>query len=605
MKPPLVDIDSLAGHRAYERYARMCLRIAIKTPELLSEKEKDEYRRMGGVIPLRPNFAQMRVQAAIESCLHRGLPPRVVCLKHRQVGISTDAEGRLFHDCHLSPNRSGIVIAHKRDSAQKIFKMCERFYNNLPPSMHVEKKHFTKNQIEFDNGSELRVEVATEGAGRGFTAQRIHLSEIAQYPDIARTLDAVNGAVPPSADSLVVAESTPFGLNGFHELYVQAKSGDSDFVPVFVAWHEDPTCQRIPDFTQEELTEEEREQQHRFGLGLAQIAWRRWVIRNMYRGVLESFLQEMPSDDRSCFLVSGRPLFDGPTLDYYGSMVPPHVALESLPPACEITWDDQKREAKIHEFGQGPLRIYQPPVARHRYVVGVDPSEGDLGSDPSPCVVMDQMTLEPVAVWHGRRRPDRLAHTARALCAYYNQAHCIWEANNHGLAFQIEFEKLWGDYYMRETSMGSVARRVSNKPGFQTSTATRHLLFDVLRQLAEERLAPIRDPGIVAEMGWVFYDERNQVQVRPGKTKDRLVAYALCLEAHRGDPENVLEPLSVEDRGFVVAELRKAKVASSMGIVYTPEVSRLSMTAEEVEEMDAQDDKEQRRANVLGIGAPL
>lgn len=570
--------------RDFPLYAKYCLKIALKN---------------GSIAPLVQNVAQRKVQHAIDRQRHEARPARVVELKSRQTGMSTDAEARLFWDCHMRANRTAVVIAHKRDSAQIIFRMAQRFYNSLPPAMQLPKQHFSKNRISFENGSQLQVEVATAGAGRGFTAQSVHLSELAYYPDPEATLTGVVQSVPPIPESLIVVESTPCGLNAFYDLWINAKSGESDFAPVFVPWFEEPGYRMTPDFFSWNLTDEEKGLMSKHHLDMEQIAWRRWCIRTNCRGVRDVFLQEYGEDDRSCFLVSGRPVFSRDALEYYAQMVPPHAPFKPEF-VGDIDWQDGA--PKLHEFSGGPLAIVKMPEPRHSYIVGSDPSEGDPGSDPTPSVVMDQMTLEPVALWHGRIRPDLHARKARNLCVLYNRASAIWEANNHGLAFQFEFEKIYDDFYLRRTSQDSVARAVSDKPGYMSTGKSTQFLVDCLRQVVENRMCAIRFPVMVKEMETLYYDPRGRPTHQERSHQDSLVAYALCLEYHRGDPKAELAPLPESTRRSVSRELQRRRVARSMGIDYEVEPALFDITAAEMEEMDEMEHRLRLRQESMGLG---
>ena len=581
----------------YPLYAETCLKIVDK------KRHK---------VPLVLNHSQTCVQEAIDGCIRRGKPPRIIELKARQTGLSTDAEGRLFHYAHLNDNAMSVVMAHRDKSAQAIFNMSRNYYAWLPESLMPEKRYFTKGSIEFsNNGSRMQVEVAKEGGGRGLTAGRIHLSEFAWMPKPSDVLTAVLQTVPDTLESLVIIESTPNGLNEFYDLYVQAKAGLSDFVPVFLPWFGEPTYRMRADFPAESMDAEEVELAGRHGITLEQLAWRRWAIRNKCAGSKEKFKQEYPSDDVSCFLASGRRIFEVGALEYYNSMVPPAVSVEDLPKPQEIELKGEPGNF-TYELKTGwersPLRIYQPPVEHHLYICGNDPSEGDVGSDPSPAVVTDRMTLEPVAVWNGRARPDLHARIATALCLMYNKAEMIWEHNNHGLAFQIAVEELYDFFYMRESSPGSVARRRADKPGYNTNVATRHFLFDTLRQAIDGRIPIIRDPAIVAQLGRLYYDLKNQVVAEEGRIGqdrdhcDAAVAYALTLEAHRGTNE-VLAPLTQEEVNVVLSEYRRSRVALSMGrdVDISKTISRFSLTADDVVKLDEQEYKRERNRERSGL----
>jgi hypothetical protein len=87
--------------------------------------------------------------------------------------------------------------------------------------------------------SQLTIGTAKEvEAGRGLTIHSLHLSEVAFYRDIRKLLAILN-AVPDHPDTLVLKESTADGLNHFKDDWDAAEAGESAYLPIFAAWHED------------------------------------------------------------------------------------------------------------------------------------------------------------------------------------------------------------------------------------------------------------------------------------------------------------------------------------------------------------------------------
>ena len=423
-------------------------------------------------------------------------------------------------------------------------------------------------------------------------------SEMAYYRNPGETLDAVMSGVPDTLDSLVVIESTAFGMNEFQTEWVRAKTGKSDFVPIFVPWYMDPGYRMPAHFGYDDCDEIERDMLQRYSLDLEQIAWRRWTIRNKCRGDVRIFQQEFPSDDRECFLVSGRPVFSSGAMDHYSRMVPPYADSRVIFRG-DIVWDEKSETPKLVEWADGPLFIYRHPKDRCLYVNGADPSEGDPGSDPSPIVVVNRMTLAPDAVWYGRKRPDHLAETMRNLCVYYNRAHASWEANSHGLAFTIAFEKLWDDFYMRPTSEDSVNRGVSDKPGYNTNVKSRALGVDNLIAIINDQRVEIFDANMVEQICKFHYNAKNKPIAQEGAEDDLLMAYMVALAAHQVDPANALEPLTSDEVDHALSELQRKRVAASMGIEYELSVNRETITAEELEKLDEIADSRDARARAV------
>jgi hypothetical protein len=79
------------------------------------------------LIPLRPNRAQ--------SEFSRNHTKRSIVLKARQLGITTYVAARFFIQTITQPGTVTVQVAHDQESAEEIFKIVHRFWENLPESM--------------------------------------------------------------------------------------------------------------------------------------------------------------------------------------------------------------------------------------------------------------------------------------------------------------------------------------------------------------------------------------------------------------------------------------------------------------------------------------
>ena len=93
-------------------------------------------------------------------------------------------------------------------------------------------------------------------------------------------------------NSICIIESTPNGYNKFKDMWDDAVNGDSDFIPLFVGWNENPDYS-LP-YSGFELTPEEEELKTTYNLTLDQLEWRRRTIRNKCNNDINQFHQEYP-----------------------------------------------------------------------------------------------------------------------------------------------------------------------------------------------------------------------------------------------------------------------------------------------------------------------
>jgi len=592
-----VTIEELRGN--YPLYAEGALKIVTK---------------QGKILPLTLNHSQHVVQKAVDTCEAEGRPIRILELKARQTGLSTDAEARIFHRCHLRANRRAIIMAHVEESAKSIFDMTRNFYENLPEGLQLPKKYFTKRMIQFaDSGSSLRVAMANKMGGRGLTAQYLHMSECAFYTNLKTIIAAVQQAVPSDPDTMVIVESTPNGHNEFYDWWQDAKAGKNDYIPIFIPWFSEPTYRRKPNQWKGlgVLDEEEQELRRLYKLDDEQLQWRRWCIANNCRNDAEIFLQEYPSDDRTCFLASGRPAFDRAGVQVYlcmsGLETDPETLERAEPPQLmDIGWDDLKKAPvftpSTRPEGEHGCRLYEPPKERVKYMIGMDVAEGVRGGDRSSIAVFNRMTLDYDFFWYGWTPPENLAVYGYWLWLWYNRGTVIPEYNNHGYTTITTLENLGcTDIWQRPESMEKTASKTSDRLGYLTSVKTRDPLFNSFREYVRNAGDPfrkhlsgrIRDPECVKEMLSCIYDG-GRIDHLDNARDDVVVSAALALFGHRGSADSPIEPLPAEELRIHLARAESRR-GPGAGLSMT-EMLMAGVTAEELERHDEQMENERRAA---------
>ena len=255
-----------------------------------------------GLVRLRPNRAQREYAA---SCSRRN-----IVLKARQLGMTTYIAARFFIQTITQPGTTAVQVAHSQESAEEIFKIVHRFWENLPEGMQrgaLVTSRSNVRQIVFPRlDSEYRVATAADpNAGRGLTIHNLHCSEVARWPrDGMETLASLRSAVPD--DGEIVLESTPNGAGGvFYEEWQRAD--ETGYQKHFFPWWYDGEY-RVKEglAAVQPLTPEEEQLMERERLSDAQIAWRR-MNRAQLRGLAA---QEFAEDAVTCFRASGECVFD-------------------------------------------------------------------------------------------------------------------------------------------------------------------------------------------------------------------------------------------------------------------------------------------------------
>jgi hypothetical protein len=358
--------------------------------------------RHGKIVPLEANSAQQAYEE------RRGR--QNIILKARQMGISTWIAGRFFLKTITQPGTLSVEVAHNRESAEQIFRIVHRFYEQLPEGLRQGALRTSKvntRQILFPElDSEYRVEsAADENAGRGMTIQNLHCSEIARWSrDAAETMASLSAALVP--DGEVVLESTPNGAYGyFHEQWQRAE--ETGMVRHFFPWWMEHAYTGHP-VAEGEWTEEERALSEKNGLRPEQIGFRR-QLKTRFRRMAA---QEYAENADACFLASGDCVFD----------------LECV----------ARRALEVHEPPEqrcnGQLWIWYPPQPGRKYLLGVDPAGGGTDGDYAAVQVIEKSTGLQCAELRGHLTPRELAKQSAELARKYNQASVVVERNNHGMA---------------------------------------------------------------------------------------------------------------------------------------------------------------------------
>jgi hypothetical protein len=237
-------------------------------------------------------------------------------------------------DC-IKKSTNAVVVSHEADATKRLFAAVSYFVENLEikPEISID----SASAMKFPKrGSTFFIGTAGQRAfGRGDTVDRAHLSEAAFYPDLQNTLNSIQEAAEYGQ---VDIETTPNGRDEIYDMWQKAKSGKSAYTAIFIPWFIDQEYS-AENMTEKELSglsagvramfgipddeflahldEEERNLVIRVArewnilLTAGMLKWRRAKIWDMG----ERFYQEYPEDDVSCFLQSGRSVFNHVIVD--------------------------------------------------------------------------------------------------------------------------------------------------------------------------------------------------------------------------------------------------------------------------------------------------
>jgi len=404
---------------ATEKTQRQLRELARVEPLAWIESRLWIKNKAGTILPFRLNTQQRRLYALVRRLRKEGRLVRIIILKARQIGFSTAIGGFIFERLVNVANQNARVIAHEVDAAQRVFDMSRRFYDNMPTEDKPASEYSNRRELRFVQpcGSAIEIETARNVAGaRSSTVQFVHFSEAGFYGgDAKEAMGATLASVPKSVGTEVYEESTANGIgNEFHLDWVRAVTGESDFLPFFVAWHQHPEYQMAltPDFKR---TDEEEALAARYTLTDEQLMWRRWVIRNDYMGDDRLFRQDNPSCPDEAFLTSGSPVFDQREVQWQRTnCVKEPVGWRDIKWPKFAGWNgglyDDDKITIVPSSGRG-FAFWQLPTEKESwrdYLIAVDVAEGLAHGDLSYITVWRRSDMCQVGEWVGHVDPDEL-----------------------------------------------------------------------------------------------------------------------------------------------------------------------------------------------------
>jgi hypothetical protein len=314
----------------------------------------------------------------------------VIALKARQVGFTWISLAYGLHGQLFRPIYPTMVFSRREREALDLVRRTSGMAQRLPPwLMPTKRTNDSTARIEWANGSWLGAYSSSGGDAQ--TARLVLVDEAGLQPDLNRLLRSVEPVIEHTGQLILVGRIDKDNPGLYGRMCQAALRGDSRFHFTFIPW---------------------------WGRPDRSAAWYEEMQAQALAldGTLDDIYEQYPATADEALL--------GKTLNKR------FAPAWFRPPVYE-------RRQPMHAAGAPAIpgaRYYVARDQTHRYVVGVDPAEGNPQSDPSPIVVQDDTTGEYVAVVNQRLEPDVTAEYALQLAGYYQRAGIMVERNNHGHA---------------------------------------------------------------------------------------------------------------------------------------------------------------------------
>lgn len=462
-------------------------------------RDRDTGRR----VPFRLNPNQAIAVELLKQQTSAKRPLRAIIVKSRRVGMSSLTEGLMTTYNLSNPLIDSRIVAHLDDSVGKLFSIPTSLVNDLRmrfPTLNIPKPTSDRIIIPHNDGnSELTIATAgTTAGGRGGGFYFLHLSEAAFYtsPD---ALTSLLSTVPDHENTAVFIESTAFGKVGigeaFYKRWCAAVAGDSEYLPIFLSWRDDPACVSNPDILKRRDLDDEEKVLAKI-LTPEQLAWRRITLQDKCEGSIDRFNQEYPLVANDAFVSTGSPAFTREEMRLAQASIKKPIFRGLL-----------TRSREYEKSDRGPLLVWAKPEPGHRYYLGADAARGEDegGDDFAAIVIVDGTTNEVVARWAEKVGAEALAAVIDTLGREYNLALVIIEkTGNLGLWAQTVLrDRFRYSNIYKALHLNDRARRTNNVNatlGWETNVRSREIAFTAFRESIRETGLEVRDEQLVGQM---------------------------------------------------------------------------------------------------------
>ena len=444
-----------------------------------------------------------------------------IVLIARQVGITTYVAARFFLQTITRPGTLTVQVAHSPESAEAIFNIVRRFWENLPDGLRkgaLIHSRANVRQLVFPLlDSEYRVETADANAGRGMTIHYLHCSEVSRWPrNAAETLASLRAAVAPEGE--MVLESTPNGAAGvFYDEWQKAdETGTTKHF--FPWWYEESYREpgkkgRIPP----PPTVEEIGLMALHGLDGEQVAWR----RKRWEALRQLAAQEYAEDASSCFLASGECVFD----------------LEAIGKAAAHAGEE------VQSQDNGRLTIWFPSQEGRRYIIGVDAAGGGSEGDYACAEVIERTIGLQCAELRGHFPPLELARRVADLGRSYGWAMLAVERNNQGYGVLA---------HLRDMEYENIFEK-DNQLGWLTSAASRPAMIENMAAVLTAEPQFFSSPRLLEECRTFVRRPDGNAAAADGAHDDCVMAMAIALAVRREDAGRGVRKRMLEMASLVVS----------------------------------------------------
>jgi hypothetical protein len=466
-------------------------------------------RQTNRPVPFRLNISQQRIMDALKKHVARKRRPFAIFLKGRRLGVSTLA--RMMMQSHLLEKdfAEGLILGQQKITARALYEEAHGLAKQLPISAKNWK--YTQQEINFWRiPSKLSWQTAGNVVGaRGLGFTFLHSTESAYYVN-ADVFPAVFSTISDDPENIVLVETTPNGKEGpgqaYHELWEASVHGDTEYLPQFLPWHEDPDYIRDPQLAKDAPRDEyERYLMRDLKLQRERIAYFRVTLASKCGGSLDRWRKEYPGDPEEAFEASGDPVFNFDDLN----------TCKQMSAGSEYEQMDLetygRHQARGRENREGRYIVYETPQPGAHYFAGVTVGLADKSDEGQP----QEDTLAMI-VWNGETgflagklhiplREEFATGTIYAFGCYFNRCMLACEDSQGGFSVRIFHElrdrkRYPNQYIWKGRNDKTDPSRSSSSLGFTLTDYTRRMTLNAFLTAVRRREVVTNDEDFVDQM---------------------------------------------------------------------------------------------------------
>ena len=399
-----------------------------------------------------------------------------ICKLPRQSGKSTTIIAYLLHQVIFNDNINVAILANKSSTARDLLGRLQLAYENLPKWLQQGVINWNKGNIELENKSKIVAAATSSSAIRGGSYNIIFLDEFAFVPTTIaeQFFSSVYPTITSGQKTKVIIVSTPYGMNQFYKLWVDAENKNNDYVPMEVHWSEVPG----------------RDEK-----------WKEETIRN-------TSATQFASEFECEFLGS------------VDTLISP-AKIKATPYITPLQTN-------------GRLSIFEKPVKGNTYIACVDVARGTL-KDYSAFIIYDvtQLPYRVVATFRDNElKPILFPEMIAKVCTQYNKAHILVEVNDigaqisDGLHFEIEYDNILMTTQKGRAGqiLGAMFSQRGSQLGVRMTKQIKKMGTANIKAIIEADKLVINDFNIIEEMS-TFVRKNQSWQAEEGCNDD----YMTCL----------------------------------------------------------------------------